>query len=266
MHREQGAMGQQKRYRKGETIYSQGGESSGVYMILDGQVDIWRTDGENSQHIASLQGGDLLGEVSVIEKKPHSVTARATELTTVMFIAADAFRKSFADPLVRHVVNTLAARLRSSYANGQATGLPAQEEETVTFKNPRRATIEGASRVVADKMLTFAEIKDFPFTVGNIATPAGHAIITDAYLRIPLKNAPELADNHFEVIRRDRQLWIRDLGSKHGTTVNGNMLSKYGLDATAKLKVGKNMVTAGGADSPVRLLVKVPPGAVIGAD
>lgn len=262
MSKDPGAMGEQVRFRAGETIYNQGDESSGVYMILDGQIDIWRVDGDNSQHIATLGGGELLGEVSAIEKKPHSVTARATKLTTVMFISAEAFRKSFADPLVRHVVNTLAARLRSSYANGQTAVAAAPEDDSVSYKSPRHATIEGVSRVVADKMLTFAEIKDFPYTVGNIATPTGHAIVNDAYLRIPLKNAPELADNHFEVIRRDGQLWIRDLGSQHGTMVNGVKLSKYGLDATAKLKVGKNTVAAGGADSPVRLLIKVPPGAL----
>jgi CRP-like cAMP-binding protein len=267
-------MGEQRRFRSGETIYAQGDASKGVYMILDGQVDIWRTDGEDSQHIATLRDGELLGEVSTIERQPHSVTAKATHLTTVMFITASAFRKSFADPLVRHVVNTLAARLRSSYAahaslpdqgmdqrngqnTGQNTGQPAAGP--VTFQSRKYATIEGSSRMVADKMLTFAEIKDCPFTVGNIATPDGHAVVSDAALRLPLRNAPELADNHFEIIRRDGQLWVRDLGSVHGTMVNGNKLSKYALDATARLRVGKNTIVAGGPDSPVRLLVKVPP-------
>lgn len=242
----------------GEVIYQQGSESSGVYMILDGQVDIWRHEGEQAHHIASISGGELLGEVSVIEKANHSVTAKASRPTNALFIEAEAFRRSFADPLVRHVVNTLAARLRSSYAVTAAI-----EAEGNTIVNPPKSslpTIEGSSRVVADKFLTFVEMKEFPFLVGNINSRENHSIAGDSSLRIPLTNLRELADNHFEVIRRDAGLSVRDLGSQQGTTVNGEALSKYGLKATAKLQEGHNEVIAGSNESPVRFVITIPQG------
>lgn len=253
------SMGEQVSFKAGDTIYRQGEDSTGVYMLLEGQVDLWRIEGDNSQHIAALAGGELLGEVSVIEKKKHSVTAKASKDTSALFIAADAFRKSFADPLVRHVVHTLATRLRSSYAVKEA--IEAKSDQPQHYKS-EHVIIEGLSRLVADKMLTFVEVKDFPFTVGNIALANGHATATDSYLRIPLIGVPELADNHFEIIRRDGTVWVRDLGSPHGTVVNGEKLSKYALNATAKLRLGKNTVLAGGPESPVRLRVTVPPDAL----
>lgn len=240
----------------GDTIYEQGSESSGVYMILDGQVDIWRTDGEQAHHIASISGGELLGEVSVIERRDHSVTAKASRPTNALFIDADAFRRSFSDPLVRHVVNTLAARLRSSYAVSRAI-----EEETGVSSAQQKSdkpTIEGASRLVADKFLTFVEVTEFPYVVGNIASQEKHTIASPSSLKIPLTGVVELCDNHFEIIRRSGALYVRDLGSPHGTLVNGDALSKYGISATARLKAGKNEVVAGGAESPVRFTVTIP--------
>ena len=222
-------------FAEGDLIYDQGSESTGVYMILDGQIEIWRLEGEQASHIASIGAGELLGEVSVIERKNHSVTAKASKPTNALFIAAESFRRSFSDPLVRHVVNTLASRLRSSYTvsrNEQS------DETTVTFKS-KHPTLEGSSRLVADKFLTFIELTVFPFTVGNISSSAKHAIVNGNTLRIPLNATPELSDNHFEIIKRDGEIHIRDLGSQHGTKVNGEAISKYAMNATAKLKTRK---------------------------
>ena len=107
--------------------------------------------------------------------------------------------------------------------------------------------------------MTFVELLDFPFAVGNVASKDGHCVISPASLKLPLKSVPDLADNHFEIVRREGALWVRDLGAAQGTMVNGEKLSKYALKATARLKVGRNEVVAGGPDSPVRFLISIPP-------
>jgi hypothetical protein len=258
MSQDQEDFGKPVNFDVGDTIYTQDSESAGVYMILEGQVDIWRAEGEQAHHIASIGGGELLGEVSVIERSKHSVTAKVSRPTNALFIEGDAFRRSFSDPLVRHVVNTLATRLRSSYAITAA--IEEDSDQGTAVAKSSKPTIEGASRVVADKFLTFIEMEEFPFLVGNIASTEKHSISTNNSLRVPLTNLRELADAHFEVVRRDGGLSIRDLGSPQGTMVNGESLSKYGLKATAKLMEGKNEIVAGNNESPVRFIVTVPAG------
>ncbi|TNE65229.1 MAG: cyclic nucleotide-binding domain-containing protein [Alphaproteobacteria bacterium] len=248
-------LGQEITFDIGETVYEQGAASDGIYMILDGQIDIWHHDDHEAHHIASLGSGELLGEVSVIERTNRSVSARASKTSKVLFIDAEAFRRSFADPLVRHVVHTLAARLRSSYAAKQTADRT--DAKAQHFKSDK-PTIEGNSRVVADRLLTFVELTEFPFLVGNLHTPQKHAQASPASLKVPLPGAPELAPNHFEIIKREGSIWIRDLGSPHGTIVNGEKLGKYTLKATARLHTGKNAVIAGAAESPVRFIVTVP--------
>jgi len=254
------SFGEPVSFALGDTIYAQNSESAGVYMILDGQIDIWRTDGEQAHHVASLGDGELLGEVSVIERRKHSVTAKASRPTNALFIDAEAFRRSFSDPLVRHVVNTLAGRLRSSYAVTSAINI--ENEQAVTHFKSTSPTIEGASRMVADRFLSFIEITEFPYLVGNVATTEKHSISNPSSLKIPLSGAHELADSHFEVIKRSGEIYIRDLGSPYGTLVNGNALSKYGAKATSKLLQGKNEIVAGGAESPVRFIITIPPSAL----
>jgi len=240
----------------GDTIYTQGSESTGIYMLLDGQVEIWRHEDDDAHHLASIGAGELLGEVSVIERSKHSVTAKVSKPTTALFVDAAAFRRSFADPLVRHVVHTLAARLRSSYAitKNIKEGL---EDTAVTCKSTH-PTLEGVSKLVADKLLSYVELLEFPFTVSKSSTGDKHSIATPSTLRIPLGKTPELSDKHFEVIKRDGELFVRDLGSHHGTIVNGEALSRYSMTAIAKLKQGRNEVVAGGKESPVRFAITLP--------
>jgi len=240
----------------GDIIYQQGSEGSGVYLILDGQVDVWRTEGEQAHHIAAINDGELLGEVSVIENTRHSVTAKATQPTNTLFIEAEAFRRSFSDPLVRHVVHTLAARLRKSYT--VAKSIEDDSQQPIVQTKSSLPTIEGASRLVADKFLTYIEITEFPYVVGNITSAAKHSIVNQTSLKIPLGSIPELADNHFEIVRRSGALFVRDLGSTHGTLVNGEAIKKYGMNATSKLNIGRNEIVAGSVESPVRFIVNVP--------
>ncbi|MEX0299283.1 MAG: FHA domain-containing protein, partial [Kordiimonas sp.] len=191
-----------------------------------------------------------------IERSKHSVTAKASEATNALFIEAESFRKSFSGPLVRHVVNTIAARLRSSYAITKSI-MEERGDEGAICKSAD-PTIEGISRLVADKLLTYVELKEFPFTVSNFNSQAAHSVISPNSLKVPLPGVPELSDNHFEVVKRDGDLYVRDLGGPHGTLVNNEALSRYSMNAIAKLKPGRNEVVAGGSESPVRFSITLP--------
>ncbi|UTW57059.1 cyclic nucleotide-binding domain-containing protein [Kordiimonas sp. SCSIO 12603] len=251
------SLGEERFFQKGDTIYRQGAESDGVYMIMEGQVEIWRQEGDDAYHVATIGEGELLGEVSAIKQQSHSVTAKSSaDRTTTLFIEANAFRRSFSDPLVRHVVHTLAARLRNSYSVVQA--IQAESEHQIQHFKSEYPSIEGLSRLVADKFLTYVELKDFPFGVGNISSKMQHSLVGPSSLKVPLPGIPELSDNHFEVLRRDGGYIVRDMGSQQGTIVNGKSISKYSASATAKLRPGKNEIICGRADSPVRFAITIP--------
>lgn len=255
-------IGQPTFYKAGDVLYRQGGSSEGVYIILEGAVSISRQDGDQTQHIADLEAGQLIGEVSVIEKAPHSVSATVSADSKILVIPAEQFRRSFSDPLVRHVVQTLSSRLRSTVkqhalqptkvGEAGAQGLSARTKLVTPI-------IEGESRMVAEVLLAPAPMQSFPFMVGrliagNNTTPQ----LSKTSLLLPIRGVPELADEHFEIIRRDGALAVRDLGSPYGTILNGTDLSRYEAQATARLNPGPNSVTAGKSDSPVRFTVTLP--------
>lgn len=242
-------------FADGDIIYRQNAKPTGVYMILEGHVEIWHEHAGKMTLVATIGDGELLGEVSAIQKAPHSVTAKAKGIVKSLFIPTPAFRRSFADPLVRRVVQTMAARLKSSYVKDIETKWTPPRHDGRPENIP---TIEAGSHMVASCLLTYVELKAFPFVVGGFAGAEGKCIIDSHQLKLPLAHTAELADNHFEIVTRDGQLWVRDLGSPQGTIVNGQPLSRYTMTATARLKTGENIIVAGGAESPIRFIATLP--------
>lgn len=242
-------------FKDGDTIYRQGSEPTGVYMVLSGRVEIWHDHSGEKTFIAAIGDGELLGEVSAIEDTPHSVTAKASGDVSCLYIPITAFRRSFADPLVRRIVHTLAARLRSSYVTSETTGTPSHRQDGRPKTVP---VLEAGSKMVAASLMTYVELKDFPFQIGGFTGRPGKCMHTKNQLKLPLGHLAELSESHFEIITRDGDLWVRDLGSSQGTIVNGRAISRYAMSATEKLKAGENTVIAGGPDSPVRFVISLP--------
>ncbi len=65
----------QRRVQAGETIYREGDEGSGLYIVLEGAVELCRGDTVVGQVVA----GSFFGELAAIDGVPRSVSARALE-------------------------------------------------------------------------------------------------------------------------------------------------------------------------------------------
>ena len=85
---------QKVRFSEGETIFSEGDPSTYCYMILSGKVEIFLNipgvvKRSRTEKIATCFAGELIGEMSVINKGPRSASAVATEPTVCKRYTSD---------------------------------------------------------------------------------------------------------------------------------------------------------------------------------
>ncbi len=64
-------------YAAGEHIFREGEPGVGMYVILDGLIDIYRKDGKRAKHFADLETGDFFGELALLEELPRTASAVA---------------------------------------------------------------------------------------------------------------------------------------------------------------------------------------------
>ncbi|MBI2893450.1 MAG: cyclic nucleotide-binding domain-containing protein [Deltaproteobacteria bacterium] len=114
---------------QGTVIIREGQEGRGLFLLLQGEVDITKIDGAHKVLLATLKGGEVFGEISLIQDEPTTATVTAARQATVMFLAREYFQRLIeAIPSVRAYFEGLAEeRLLDTQAVLQ--GAAAEEHE-----------------------------------------------------------------------------------------------------------------------------------------
>lgn len=108
---------QKNRYKRGELIVEQGKVSNALFMILAGKARVLSQDERGREVIiATLDVGDCIGEMSLIDGQPHSATVRSEGQTDMLVLGRDAFVRCLQEnmPMADSVMRSLVHRLRQA--------------------------------------------------------------------------------------------------------------------------------------------------------
>lgn len=77
----------------GTVIIQEGHPGQGLYVLLHGEVDVSKVDGDEKVLLATLKAGDVFGEISLLNDEPTTATVTAATNATVLFLAREVFQK-----------------------------------------------------------------------------------------------------------------------------------------------------------------------------
>ena len=103
------------RFKRGEAIVEQGRKSNALSIILTGRARVITTDQRGREVIlATMQPGDYVGEMSLIDNQPHSATVRAEVQTDVLVLGRLEFARCLPEnsSMAYAVMKGLVQRLR----------------------------------------------------------------------------------------------------------------------------------------------------------
>lgn len=102
-------------FKRGDTLFRKGDPPDGcAYIIESGQVAITSNVGAQDVHIDTLERGDFVGEMALIDDHPRSATAAAEEDTVCTVLSKDEVDRALqeADFLAYTLIRALNRRLR----------------------------------------------------------------------------------------------------------------------------------------------------------
>jgi len=82
------AVAQESGFQPGQIIVTQGTPGQAFYLILDGQVEIFR----DGQSLGTFGPGDFFGEMSLLDQAPRSATIKALEATNCLMLSSWDFK------------------------------------------------------------------------------------------------------------------------------------------------------------------------------
>jgi CRP/FNR family transcriptional regulator, cyclic AMP receptor protein len=104
-----------RRYKRGELIVEQGKKSNFLAIVLTGRARVITTDTRGREVIlATMNPGDYVGEMSLIDNQPHSATVRAEVQTDVLILGRVEFARCLPEntSMAYAVMKGLVQRLR----------------------------------------------------------------------------------------------------------------------------------------------------------
>jgi CRP-like cAMP-binding protein len=110
----------EKGYAPGEVIFHEGDPGKGLFVVLDGEVEILRETREGERQIASFGPSTAFGELALIDDLPRSATARASAPSRLLILYRSHFEtlvagdRGIALVVMQNLLRTLAGYVRAA--------------------------------------------------------------------------------------------------------------------------------------------------------
>ncbi len=102
----------------GDLLMEQGSYGDCAYIVLEGELEIKKHTGENEITIAMREAGEVVGEMSLLDRAPRMADVRAVRESRLLRIKKETFERLLATnpPAVLSILHTVTARLRQNEA------------------------------------------------------------------------------------------------------------------------------------------------------
>jgi hypothetical protein len=276
-------MGEQS-FDAGQVFFQPGDPGDRAYLVHEGQVESLAGPPDAYRRANVFGPGEVFGEMSLVEERPRTTTARAVTAGRVTPMTRTDFEEMLStDPaLCRQYLRSLFERLRSLSARAAEAAPPAGALAVVDLTPAAVATgpvdfpagegspplPDGWSVVLLPLTRKAAQtlpddgirITRLPLRIGRTAGAREREALdlNDVWL---LDDKPfNVSRNHCELDLSQRGIVVRDRGSHMGCIVNDEPIGGRAVLGYATLHDGENVVVVGGRMSPYQFRVTVKSG------
>jgi CRP-like cAMP-binding protein len=234
---------QRRHFSAGETIFSEGDVSDEAYIIRVGRVEIVKQSAERPLRLTMLGEGDVFGEMGLLDERPRSATAQASE-----DVAADAVGRAEFMRLLRDepdeamwLLHALFERLRSMNRL-LVEAVPVADSVQWTPRVRLLSLTEETGAVVPAEGI---EISRFPFRIGRVPVSSEDRALAYNDIALHDREPYRISLNHCAIDLGAEGAVVRDRGSRQGTVVNDVKIGPLQPRDAAPLEPGENEVVMG---------------------
>ena len=106
-----------KFFQEGETVFQEGDPGNAAYIVESGSEGIFRSDEGEDVQLATMNMGELFGEMAIIDGSKRMAHAVAMEDSVIVCLPRAGFEAMLAKqaPMVKTLIQILADNLRTVY-------------------------------------------------------------------------------------------------------------------------------------------------------
>ena len=104
-------------FKEGEILFYEGDTADNFYIVMDGEVEVWKSYGRNDADMLAVHGkGHLFGEMALIDNLPRSATVKARGDVVLLQIKEEDFDRMIREKtsVAFSIIRSLSAMVRKS--------------------------------------------------------------------------------------------------------------------------------------------------------
>jgi len=245
-------------FEPGEVVIKEGAKDTSAFIILSGSAQVIKNSREGEVVVASLEQGQVFGEMGLIEDRPRSATVRACGELKTRIITRDQFnelltqRPSVLIPIIKSLFERLrqASEMLAETNRGARVGEP----EERAFEVILEGRTQEAREVLGNCKRS---ITKFPFLIGRESANPDTDVFYSNDLLIREEKPYVVSRNHLAIKNEAGCVWVADRGSSFGTIVNGKEIGRHTGIIRARLDQQENQIIIGPVTSKFIFLLKV---------
>ena len=218
-----------KTFRKGDVIIEEGSYGTSAYVIKSGKVEVSELAKNKKIVLATLEEGQIFGEMGLVEDQPRSATVAAFEDVQLAVLSRDSFNDLFEKnpKLLLPIIKALFERLRTVNRMLMSKEVPdIVETEECEYSHDTEFIILSGLNESSSEALGGGElnISKFPFKVGRKHELEEVDVLSDNDLYLQDFPPFNVSRNHFQIDKVGSRYVVIDRGSRLGTIVNGGRI------------------------------------------
>ena len=219
-------------FEEGEIIFNEGDLGVEMFILQEGNVEVYRQVNGDQRELAVLEKGDFFGEMSLLEGLPRTATAAALTNTRLLRINGSTFDQMLRSKpeIAVRIMRKLSCRLRETEKLLQkAYGSSVVEAHEATPKHRSTETKLHSTEKAIPFRLRHPETGDeFPFSAGSEFHVGRRDAVTGIHPDCDMTEVDvqrSTSRQHAKiVIRGDQFFLIEEIGTMNGTFVNNDRL------------------------------------------
>ena len=250
-----------RQYTAGEVVIKEGDRSEKIFLIISGQVEVTKLNEHHAKvYIATLDEGEIFGELGVIQDRKRQATVTAKTNLVVEIINPVIFEKLLDTEVGRKVfpiMQSMAERIRQN--GNRLTELEPKTETEENLRNQRYGKLllvaDSRRAVRALNGMSSVEIKKFPFHVGRYSQKRSDGLFHRNNLYLQDKAPYNISRSHFVLQRSFGTYYFQDQGSATGSIVNKEKIGSNHSKRKVILASGENIVYLGPKDAKIKFKI-----------
>jgi signal transduction histidine kinase len=106
-----GRQGEPINLRTGDILFAEGDPAQGLFVVVEGQLEIFKQVCGERVTLANVPRGSFVGEISLLTGLPHNASARASVPTRLLKYGASVFEGMKDSPIMQLILATIVQRL-----------------------------------------------------------------------------------------------------------------------------------------------------------